>query len=186
MKLFLSIISGLLFGLIAFGLFSTHINTATGFAGLQNQQAASLILSKERARYANETKSYQESQQKNQQSTPPKPLRWQYADDPQLIKTAEVAIARSNEIKQMSEVSIAFRKCVFVIFGCFFGTISYLMWCFIVTITTKPLDSVLDSIWGNFKRFALIPFIGTVIAGGLFWIFCGSVIMEAILPSPNI
>ncbi len=187
----LSIIWGLLFGLYAYSSFQEQYANATKFANTTTSEAATVILGKEEARLRRETKDFDEKMGKHLQEpvnnpapTPPKPMRWQSVDDPELLKAAEVAISRSKEALQMSSFSIQFRKIELGALGFFYGTLSYGFWCFIVVITTKPLDSAFDSTLGNFSRFVVTPFIFTAVSGGILWALFGPLFGEMILPSP--
>lgn len=187
----LSIIWGLLFGLLAYSSFEEQYTCATKFANITTADAATVILSKEQNRLRQETKDFEEEMRKhldaptnNPAPTSPKPMRWQSVDDPELLKAAEGAISRSKEALQMSSFSIQFRKIELGALGFFYGTISYGFWCFIVVITTKPLDAAFDSALGNFTRFVVTPFILTAVAGGILWALFGPLFSEMILPSP--
>jgi hypothetical protein len=187
----LTILWGLLFGLLAYASFHVQYEAATKFADMSPPDAAATILDKEQARFDRDNQLYQEKMKKHQdepvnnpEPTPPKPMRWQSADDPELLKAAQDAISLSQETSQLSSFSIESRKAALGVLGFFYGTISYIFWCFVIVITTKPLVRALDSALGNFMRFVVTPFILTAIVGGVLWLLFGTLFMEIVLPSP--
>lgn len=180
----LTIVCGLIFGCIAYSMFQLQYDSAIQFANLSATDVATIILAKERARFERETKDFRENSSHNSEPTPPKPMRWSSVDDPEIIKAAESAIARSVEVTRMSAFSIQYRNAELAILGFLYGSISYIFWCFVVRVTVRPLAAALDSIAGNFVRFVVTPFFFTAVWGGILWVGFGPIFKEMVLPSP--
>ena len=176
MKGCLTILSGFLFGVIAYVLFQAEIENARRFAGLDSSNASRII-------HGEMMKSVSEWNKNN----PSNPRQIPYTiDDPNLLRIAERAITRSSEISQMSQFMINLKASIVAVVGFLFGSLGYMIICFIVVITTKPLDSILDSAWGNFSRYLLMPFFTLATIGALLWGAVAQVFISIIIGSPDV
>jgi len=177
MKSCLTLMCGLVFGALAFLLFHGNVSSAKRFAGLDTQSASKLILSEEIKSVADYNKQNPDKVRR---------ARWNSSDDAGLNKAAESAIQRSNEIAEMSGFMLNLKAGVFAVVGFVFGALAYMISCFSVVITTKPLDSLFDSAWGNLWRYLLTPFFMVAVLCALVWMLCAQILINLVLMPPEL
>ena len=78
---------------------------------------------------------------------------------------AEKDIALGKRLANAGGVKIVGARLALTFFSAVGGFMAWFIAFFIVFITTKPLDSVLDSIWGNVTRYYLGPIIPVTALG---------------------
>ena len=188
MKFFLAVTCGILCGFIGWEAFTMHIKDAERFANLDRNQASSDILKQVNDEYHGKLTAYNQARSNWQPGQPvpvePTPPKWTTADDPDLLATADRAIQQSKDISNMSDLSLGIRGGLFASGGLVFGFLCYYIVCLIAIIGAKPLEVALSSIWDNFLRFVLFPFLTVGILGAVVFFAFSYTVSQIILPSP--
>ena len=190
-KFCLAVLCGLIFALFAYAWVQTQHREACTFAQMTQSEVAATILEKEQARFASDNETYlkqlqrhQDQPSQNPEPTQPTPVRWQNANDPNLLTVAQNAISQSQDASRLSPFYIDCLSAGNALFGFFVGGISYLIFAFVAFVCTKPLVYILDSPAANFGRLVIVPFISCVLIAGLGFALVDIILVDAIMPTP--
>ena len=98
-------------------------------------------------------------------------------EDPRLLKDVEEEFATARKLGELSDFKIKLNLAKIAVIMGVIAVIAYHIFTVITYITTLPLDSILDSWWGNFMRF----YVGNTIAVVVFaaignWMFIGTLV----------
>lgn len=80
-----------------------------------------------------------------------------YATVDEALMDAERDIGIGKKVQSTSGMKLGIKRVLMTVALSCLGFIGWFIAFFIVSITTYPLQDVLDSIWGNFVRYFLVP-----------------------------
>jgi len=168
MKFFFALIQSSLLAIVAWFFFGFTVQRYQAFADLDATTLAQQYMT--------------EKVQRNGKEEP------KYATLAEATAQAEMQIAVGKGLLRAGTVKISTTRIALTVSAAVAGFLAWLIAYFIVYITTMPLTTLLDSIWGNFVRYFLAPSATTTVLGFVSIFVASEVIVQYLLSTacPNI